>query len=181
MRRTTVTDISANLDKPKFDCHARRHMSGAMFKTYDAMLAMAKAGKKHIEGQPWVFCGRVNPTLANHTNSSPDQLAEHIKWLVENKWLIFQRRVMWENNVLGQNEYIILTHGQYKANVGGCPPFKYAQDKNEEKGIKAGDKIAPKGKQPEPFAMQNHLRRLGKVASGLLRAEVTFTRKKLDE
>ena len=179
-----MTDSLAVKKKDTFECHARRHMSGAVYKTYDAMLAMALSKEfdeegneiPRIAGAQLIFRGRISPTLANHTNSAPDQLADHIAKLCELKWLKKGRRVSYGSNKLGHYEYEILTHKQYEATYGGCPDYKYVQKKDTEAGIRAGDKVGPKGKQPDVFAMQNKLRQLGKEASEIFGCEVTFKR-----
>jgi hypothetical protein len=194
MRRTTVRDttdkkrerkcVADETKKTALECHARRHMSGAVFKTYDAMLAMAKSKQfdsegneiPRREGEPLIFKGRVNPTLANHTNTSPDQLSDHIRQLLEQSWLYRLKRVSYGDGKLGHWEYSIVTHDQFVArDPGPCPPFAYAQKKDEEAKIKAGDKISNRGKQPAAFA----LGKLGRVASKLFNAEVTFNQKRI--
>lgn len=136
-------------DKPRtFLCHARRHMSGPVFKTYDAILAMAKSGPP--EDRPFpdrlVFLGRIRPTLANHTNSSLTQLAEHIECLVEHKWLyrIDPPAGNRERDVRGHLQpvwYHVIEHAEYQSTFpDSCPEFLYGGDGARlKKGVKPVD------------------------------------------
>lgn len=153
-------------DKPTFQCHARRHMSGAVYKTYDAMLAMAKSPIKDEDGtftpQPprkpgdplLVFFGAINPTLANHTDTSPDQLGEHMDKLEKIGWLIphpdSESQPRGYRGRLLPKRYYILEHFDYP---GPCPPYAYAQEDDKAKEIERGEKLGEKGEEPVEFAM----------------------------
>jgi hypothetical protein len=123
-------------------------MSGAVFKTYDTMLGMAKS-RKDAEGKPedpLIFYGKIRPTLANYTNTSITQLYEHIEWLCDNHWLIPQERQRWPNGRLGTVIFWILEHDRYVAEkCGECPPAKYDEGgkiikKNEKGELRRGTK-----------------------------------------
>jgi hypothetical protein len=130
-------------DKPKFSCHARRHMTGPVFKTYDAIMAMAMSAfsgtdedgkpKKRVPTDVLSFYGKVR-TLVNHTGTSKTQIEEHIETLVEDGWLIRCEppdggdRERFEGKYKSV-VYIVLDHADYIAAGGhACPPFKYKED-----------------------------------------------------
>lgn len=128
-------------DKPAFKCHERRHMSGAVYKTYDAIRAMAESAysgvdedgnpkPKRDEGQNLVFYGKVSTTLVNHTNTSRTQVESHINWLVEHGWLYKSEPLEGkrERNSLGHLApavYYVMTHEEFcKLHPEQkCPPF----------------------------------------------------------
>ncbi|HEV2521972.1 MAG TPA: hypothetical protein VGT24_06285 [Candidatus Acidoferrales bacterium] len=165
-------------DKPAFQCHARRHMSGAVYKTYDAMLAMAKSGKKNRQpgDPPLEFFAAIRPTLANHTNTGLSQIYEHIDQLLETGWLLEpdkdKPRERWEKGRLAPVRYYILEHFDYVENrVGECPPYKFQQSDDSETGIERGERIAGKGEQPADFALNTLSETpVGRVALVLQRA-----------
>jgi hypothetical protein len=151
-------------DKPKFVCHARRHMKGPAYKTYDAMLAMALSGFSEDNPRepnvPLEFFAAIRPTLSNHTNTSLSQLYEHIDQLLEARWLIDPNpdgpQPRWEKGRMAPKRYIILTHDEYVANkVGPCPEYAYQQSDDSETGIERGTKIDNKDDQPLDFAAES--------------------------
>jgi hypothetical protein len=99
-----VADNNPTTDKPDFVCAARRHMSGSVFKTYDALCAIAfsKATKnKHVVGTPWVCFATVKPTICNYTNTGRSQILEHIRRLLRHGRLIDPtpgKRKRWANS-----------------------------------------------------------------------------------
>src|ERR1700721_372916 len=107
----------ANDSNKEFQCHSRRHMSGAVYKTYETMRVIAHskaAQEKHIEGTPWIFTAAIKPTLCNYTNTAKTQIEAHIKWLLKNRWLTEVSpgvRKRWPDSWrLAPVEYIILDH-----------------------------------------------------------------------
>ena len=159
------------LDPEQFVCHARRHMPGHVYKTYDAMMAQAHsalAKAKHVEGTPWVFNGSVRPTLCNWTDSPKSSLEEHITWLENAGWLIRvtpegKRRRSKDGTIL-PTEYIILSHAEYVANRGAkdCPPYDYHAKDDSKKGIERGQKkVVAKEKFPKNFALARRAKELG--------------------
>jgi hypothetical protein len=147
--------------KAKFECHERCHMSGAVYKTYDAMRAMAESAytgthgdgtpkRKRDPNEPLVFCGKIRPTLANHTNTSITQLYEHIDILLKDGWLYEAEPLVEgakrERNAKGHLMpvvYYVLTHAEWLAIGKGerkCPPYRYKPDgEREEKGSQPVD------------------------------------------
>jgi hypothetical protein len=136
-----MTAFRASGKSRKFLCHARRHMSGAVYKTYDAMLAMAKSAyagtyedgtpkPPRPEGEPLIFYASVTPTLVNHTGTSKKQLDNHIKQLLTDGWLHKSetedgKRERNAQGHLAPVTYYILDHFEYCALYPKreCPPF----------------------------------------------------------
>jgi hypothetical protein len=156
------------VDPEEFKCHARRHMPGHCYKTYDAMMGQAHskfAKAKHVDGTPWVFNGSIRPTLCNWTNTGKSALEESIKWLVEHGWLIRvtpegKHRRWYASGRIAPTEYIILSHDEFVANRGtsDCPPYAYQKKDDKEKGLERGQKLGPKETVPENFELSRVVR-----------------------
>lgn len=139
--------------KPKtpFVCsHARRHMGGAVFKTYDTMVAMAKSSPTWKPGDPLIFYGKIRPTLVNATNTSETQLYDHIEQMYKSGWAIPGERQRWPNGRLGTVRICLLTHDLHVAKGGACPPAKYS----EEGEIKTQGKKRKGHGTAQPFAFR---------------------------
>lgn len=163
----------------KFECHARRHMTGAVYKTYDAILAMALSFYKpkgapesdlrpvRQPGSTAVFFGRIMPTLANHTGSSPRQLYTHLDWLLKNGWLVEidppndAKRERDERGRFAPVLYYVFEHDEWLKQGKGrkCPVFKYKVD---------GERIE-KDEQPAWFVAIREMKEMSKPLADFLK------------
>jgi hypothetical protein len=114
---------------PTGKCCARRHMTGAAFKTYDAIKSMCK----RREDGSLIWYGAQH-TLADLNNRSVQQEHEAIEWLGAEGWLIC-RPFEWEPGTKWQRrhngkfttyEFRVIEHEEYAANEDHyCPGLRY--------------------------------------------------------
>lgn len=135
MPKTTVSDN----EKP-FRCVARRHMSGAMFKTYDAMVAMCKSGDNYNAGDELIFYGSEHK-LGNLNDRSAEQESQALDALEKAGWIVArdEGQSRWRKGRWTTRQYRVLEHDEYVAAHGGCPPLRYDE---RGKKVKAG-RLAP--------------------------------------
>jgi hypothetical protein len=167
-------------------------MSGPVYKTYDAIRAMAEAGwtvrnpgvaRPRIgkdQSESLFFYGKIRPTLANHTNSSLTQLYEHIETLLKDGWLQEVeppdgRRERSEKGHLKPVMYYVFNHDEWLHFGAGrkCPEYKFKSDDGQR---------VEKSEQPVDFQMIEALKHpAGKIALRLARAAGQLPGKDWDE
>jgi hypothetical protein len=124
----------------KFECHARRHMSAALYVTYDAVLAMAKSGQ-YTPDAPLVFYGRMS-TVANHTGRSRQTESDNMSRLVSMQWLLplddrqpqQEDSGRWRSHMYQVVEHELYVKAMKLAGKTSCKPFQYDPDTGERIG-----------------------------------------------
>jgi hypothetical protein len=116
-------------------------MTAAMFKTYDAMVAMCKSGDDYESGDPLTFYGSERK-LANLNDRSAEQESQALDALEKDGWIIAldKEQGRWRKGRWTTRQYRVLEHDEYVTAHVGCPPLRYDEGTGEK--LKAG-RLAP--------------------------------------
>jgi hypothetical protein len=123
----------------KITCVERRHLSGALFMTYNALRALAEKNRAESNTDELVVTVSYE-TLANMNNRNRSQEIKAMKKLVSLGWIVRLSEVQerYAGGNWKRNRYRVLNHDEFfQAHPDSCPPLRYVKQEDGWRKVKA--------------------------------------------